>query len=257
MSLGVLVVDDEPLARRRLIRLLEKVDDVEVVGSCAHGREAVKVIRRDPPGLVLLDVQMPGMSGFDVIAEVGPDAMPPVVFVTAHDEHALDAFEVHAVDYLLKPVHPDRFTEALGRARERIAGRSARDLASRLEALLASREDPGARPLARLQVEHRGGRRIVRVAEVERFEAAGNYVEVHLTDGASPLVRTTLSRLEEKLDPERFMRIHRSRIVNLDRVVSVRPSGSGDLELELAGGEVVRLSRSHREEFERRMGGGL
>lgn len=257
MSLRVLVVDDEPLARRRLIRLLEGVDDVEVMDACAHGQEAVEAIRQGSPGLVLLDVQMPGMSGFDVIAEVGPDAMPPVVFVTAHDEHALDAFRIHAVDYLLKPVHPDRFAEALGRARERIAGQGARDLASRLEALLASRDDHGAPRLKRLQVEHRGARRIVRDSQVERFEAAGNYVEVHLTDGAKPLVRTTLSRLEERLDPERFMRIHRSRIVNVDRVVSARPSGSGDLDLELAGGEVVRLSRSHREEFERRMGGGL
>lgn len=257
MTLRVLVVDDEPLARRRLIRLLEDVDDVEMAGSCAGGREAVEAIRADPPGLVLLDVQMPGMSGFDVVAEVGPEAMPPVVFVTAHDEHALEAFRIHAVDYLLKPVHPDRFAEAVARARERIAGRSARDLASRLEALLAARDDPGASRLTRLQVDHRGARRIVRVSQVERFEAAGNYVELHLTDGATLLMRATLSRLEERLDPERFMRVHRSRIVNLDRVVSARPSGSGDLELELTGGEVVRLSRSHREEFERRTGGGL
>ena len=241
MTLRVLIVDDEPLARRRVRGLLAGARDVEVVGECAGGRAAVAAIREAAPDVVFLDVQMPELDGFGVLAEVGAARAPAVVFVTAHDEHALRAFEVHALDYLLKPFRRERFEEALRRARA-AAARGAPD--ARLAALLEDRER-ARRRAERLLVRDGGRVTFVRVASIDWLEAAGNYVKLH-AGGAEHLVRETLTALEARLDPERFARIHRSLIVNLDRVAEVLP-GRNDGVVVLAGGTRLPLSRSYRD----------
>jgi Response regulator of the LytR/AlgR family len=258
--LTVVVVDDEPLARRRLARLLKKDPTIEVVAQCAGGRTAVEEIRQHRPDLVFLDIQMPDLDGFAVVAAIGPEQMPAVVFVTAYDEYALRAFDVHAVDYLLKPYDEDRFETALARARSRAEGR---DLArgheeARLRALLremvaaAGSVAPRARYAERLAVRTNEATRILQVAEVDWFETYGNYVRVHVGRGTY-LIRTTATQLMEELDPHRFARIHRRYLVNLDRVAEIQPWFGGDAVVVLRDGTKLRLSRFYKEAFNARM----
>lgn len=237
--LRVLVVDDEPPARRRLLALLAGEPDVEAADA-ADGLQAVEAIRSAPPDLVLLDVQMPGLTGFDVIGTVGADAMPPVVFVTAYDEHALRAFEVNAVDYLVKPVVEGRFRKALERARERLGARET-GLAPLVQQL-----QPGAEKLSRLVVSKGDKLRLVPLADVVYLSAAGNYVEVHTATDVT-LLRETMARLESRLPGERFARIHRSEIVNLDFVLELEPWFHGDWVVVLKTGEKLRLSRRYQD----------
>ena len=255
--LRVLVVDDEPLARDCVRLALAAVGDVEVVAECGTGEEAVAAIEALAPDLVFLDVQMPGLDGFDVVAAVGPERMPPVVFVTAFDAHALRAFEVHALDYVLKPFDDARFRSALEHARRRLQRDRAEELARRLAALLeagalggtpggAAPAAAGGRWLRRLHVPVRDRLRFVRVDDVDWFEGAGNYVRVHV--GADRhLVRTSLARLEQELDPAHFVRIHRSTIVNLERVREVEPWIAGDYVAFLTDGRKLRVSRNYRD----------
>jgi two-component system, LytTR family, response regulator len=262
MKLRALVADDEPLARRRLVRLLEGRPGVEVVGECADGPSAVAAIRRERPDLVFLDVQMSGMDGFAVLREAGPGPLPLVVFVTAHDRYALRAFEVHAVDYLLKPLDPARLDAALERAAARAArgrrtherrlvelleelGREQRDLGRRL----APPAD-GARTPERLLLKLGERMVFVPVEAIERVEAEGNYVRIH-AGKERYLVRGTLAGMEKLLDPRRFLRIHRSTVVNLDRVREVRPAFAGDCTVVLHDGTELRLSRRYRDRLER------
>jgi two-component system LytT family response regulator len=259
-SLTVVVVDDEPLARRRLARLLKKDATIEVVAQCAGGRAAVDEIRQRRPDLVFLDIQMPDLDGFAVVEAIGPEQMPAVVFVTAYDEYALRAFDVHAVDYLLKPYDEERFETALARARSRAEGRdhAPGHEEARLRALLremvaaAGGAAPRSRYAERLAVRSSESTRILQVADVDWFETYGNYVRVHL-GRAAYLIRTTATQLMEELDPQRFARIHRRYLVNLDRVVEIQPWFGGDAVVVLRDGTKLRLSRFYKEAFNARM----
>jgi two-component system, LytTR family, response regulator len=236
------LVDDEPPARAKLRRFLEEDGRVTVVGEAGDGAAAVRLVEEAEPDLVFLDVQMPGMDGFEVLEALEVDPLPRVVFVTAYEEHALRAFEVRALDYLLKPVDRERFTRALDRALE-AAAPGATDARGVLSALAERR------PLERFLVRTRGRMVLVPVEDVDWIGAAGNYVAVH-AGGQIHLVRGTLQELEERLPAERFVRIHRSSIVNLDRVREMHPWSHGDLMVVLEGGEELRLSRRYRDRLE-------
>lgn len=249
-----LIVDDEPLARHGLRVRLEAQPDVELVGEAADGPAAVEAIRTLAPDLVFLDVQMPGCDGFEVLERVGGVHLPMIVFVTAHDDRALRAFEVHALDYLLKPWTEERFLESLRRARAELAAPAEQPERARLLQLLAAldagRADapPGPAPAwpRRFTVRDRDRILLVRVDDLEAVEAAGNYVTL-VTAGGRHLLRQTLAEMEAQLDPARFARIHRSTIVNVDRVREIRPDPHGDADVRLEGGATYRLSRAYRQ----------
>jgi two-component system LytT family response regulator len=247
VTLRVLIADDEPLARRGLRGWLVADGEVEVVGEARHGAEAVALTRAHHPDLLLLDVQMPGLDGLDVLSELGPDLPPAVIFVTAYDQYALRAFDHHAVDYLLKPVDEERFRVALGRARDRIR---ARRPDAGLRALLDE-----LRPEWLERIPTRSGSKVtlVPVDEVEWFEAADNYVRVY-AGGRRHVVRETMKVLEARLDPKRFVRVHRSVIVALGRIRELEALASGDYRITLQSGTTVPLSRTYVEEFEARVG---
>ena len=240
MSLRVVLVDDEPLARERLRTLLETEADVELVAECADGVEAVAAVRSGRPDLVFLDVQMPGMDGFEVLDALDPATLPAVVFVTAYDRYALRAFDVHAVDYLLKPFDRQRFASALERARLDLR---ADDAGRRILALVADLRRE-RRPQQRIVVKAAGRVFFLRPAEIDWMEAAGNYVRLHVGK-KSHLVRETMKGLEDRLDPDTFVRIHRSRIVNLDRVRELQPWFHGEHLIVLTSGEQLTTSRRH------------
>lgn len=246
-----MLVDDEPLVRQGLQRLIGAEADLQVVGECRNGPSAVETIRRERPDLVLLDVQMPGMDGISVLRALGSETPRAVIFVTAFDQFALDAFEHHAVDYLLKPFDDRRFQVALGRARERLqAGGSDLRLSRLLERLAAPRWAD------RLPVRLGSKVTLVAVETVDWIEAADNYVRLH----AGPdrhLLRETLRTIEAQLDPARFARIHRSAIVNLSRVRELEALPSGDYQVLLTTGVRLTLSRTFRKGFEERLGRSL
>ena len=240
-----LVVDDEPVARRGIVRRLESETDIEVIGECGSGAAAIDAIGALLPDLVFLDIQMPELGGFDVIDAFGAANMPAVIFVTAYDEHALRAFDVHAVDYVLKPIDRARLGVALERARERLS-RPRDDVADRIAAALAEIGRAAPRRYAkRLAIKSDGRVTLVDVGEVDRLEAAGNYVEVHAR-GRAPLMRETLTSLEARLDPEQFVRVSRSSIVSVDRVRELRPMFNGDFVVVLRDGTEVSGSRRYR-----------
>lgn len=256
--LRILIVDDEPPARKRIATLLRKQDGVEVVGEATDGKQALAAIERDEPDLVLLDVQMPEMSGLDVLEALDPDAVPAVIFVTAYDQHALRAFELHAVDYLLKPFDDERFEIALERARSRIERGHLVGLSRRLLTLL--RSVPADEPLAHLsgpgpqitdRLAIRSGDRIVivKVEDIDWIEGAGVYARLHVGP-KTHLLRETLTNLASQLDPERFVRIHRSTIVNRERVRELRSYFHGEYLVLLDDGTQLKLSRSYRDSLE-------
>src|SRR5262245_63706761 len=226
MKVRVLVVDDEPLARERLTTFLAEDPEVEAVDTCADGPSAVAAIRGDGPDIVFLDVQMPGFDGFGVVDAIGPDRMPVTVFVTAYDRYALRAFEARALDYLLKPFDRDRFTIAMGRAKEQIRRSRDTGVQEKLQALLDDVKPPGA-GLDRLAIKSGGSVHFLRADEIDWVEAAGNYTRLHAGKQVH-LLRETMTALEAKLDPKRFARIHRSTIVNLERVKELQPYFHGD-----------------------------
>ena len=256
--LRVLVVDDEPLARQRLLDLLAVEDHVEVVGTAGTGRDAVEAIRSMSPDLVFLDVQMPGLTGLDVVREIGPEAMPVTVFVTAFDQHALQAFELAALDYLLKPFEDERFRAALARARDTVRLRQVDALQSRLRSLLDPAPSPPEPPppadyLERIAVEMRGQIRIVPVASIDYIAADGPYAEVHAGDETF-VIREQMQTLEDRLDPSQFFRIHRSTIVRLNRVEALLVAGGGDYAVKLHDGTRLRVSRTRRDALAARLG---
>ena len=241
MTLRTLIVDDEAPARRRIRRLLGAEPDVEIAGECGDGEAALALIARERPDLVFLDVQMPERDGFAVLKALPPEPLPAILFVTAHDRYALRAFDVHAVDYLLKPFTADRFRTAVGRARERLVLRTA---GSGLASLAASlRAQPTY--VTRLPVRTGSATVFVDLAAVDWMDAADNYVRLHVC-GREYLVRDTLASLEAQLDPARFARVHRSAIVQLDRVEEIRTEAHGDAELRLRGGTRIAVSRTFR-----------
>ena len=251
-KIKVLVADDEPLARERLSGLLSQEPDIEVVGQARDGEEAVTAIHDDSPDLVFLDVQMPQMNGFDVIEAVGSDKMPLVIFVTAYDQHALKAFQVRALDYLLKPFDRERFKDALGRARKQLERDENGDLGRRLLALVKDlrRDQPKS---DRLVVKSGGRLFFLRTDEIDWVEAAGNYVRLHVGPG-SHLLRETMNAIEGRLDPEKFFRIHRSRIVNMERIQELQPWLNGEYAVLLRTGTRLTLSRGYREKLQDRLG---
>ena len=264
--LRVLVVDDEPLARQRLLDLLATEPDVEVVGEAGTGRKAVAALRdrsgsKAPADVVFLDVQMPGLTGLDVVREIGPEAMPVTIFVTAYDQHALAAFEAEAVDYLLKPYDDDRFRRALDRARRAVRLREVDALRGRLAALVGDDLGPTTGPrtpepasyLERFAVESRGQTRIISTDAVDYITSDGPYAILHVGTETHTL-RETMQTLVERLDPTRFARIHRSTIVRLDRVEALLTSSGGDYGVRLTDGTRLSLSRSRREDLVRRLG---
>ena len=271
--LRVLVVDDELLARQRLEDLLRREPDVELVGTADTGTAAAEAIGALRPDLVFLDVQMPGQTGLDVVRAVGPAAMPATIFVTAYDQYALQAFELAAVDYLVKPFDDERFEQAFRRARRTIELEEIGRLRGQLLAVLQGQGGvaPGAPPapsvappsgtspsgtsryLERIAVEMKGKVRVVPVAQIDYITASGPYAELHAGDRRY-VIREAMQTLEERLDPERFMRIHRSVIVRLDLVETLLRGAGGDYEVLLKGGARLRVSRSRREALERRLG---
>jgi two-component system LytT family response regulator len=245
--LRVVIVDDEPLARDKLRRYLAEDERVRVVAEAGDGLAAIEAIEAERPDLVLLDVQMPEMDGFEVVTALDVAPLPRFVFVTAHDEHAVRAFEVRALDYLLKPVDRARLTEAVGRAAS-VDGDEPPDA----RRLLEDAPDTN-RPLTRFLVRSRGRMQLVPIREVDWIGAAGNYVELHVGD-RSHLVRGTLQSLEGRLPAEAFVRIHRSTIVNLDRIRALHPWSHGDLQVVLADGTELRMSRRYRDRLEAMFG---
>jgi len=241
MSIRALIVDDEAPARRRIRRLLAAEPDVTVVGECGDGASAISTIAEARPDLVFLDVQMPERDGFDVVRTLPPRGLPAILFVTAYDRYALKAFEVHAVDYLLKPFTGERFRTALDRARERIARRVRDPALAELARVLRSR--PAY--LSRLPIRSGGRTVFVDLDAVDWLEAADNYVRLHVQQ-REYLVRETLAALEAQLDPERFARIHRSAIVRIDGVAEIRPTSHGDAEVVLRNGSRLTASRTWR-----------
>ena len=245
MTLRALIVDDEPVARRRIRRLLAADADVTIVAEYGDGASALQGIVADSPDLVFLDVQMPELDGFDVVRALGDAATPAIVFVTAFDRYALQAFDAHAVDYLLKPFAPARFHAAVAKARERILSRTVVPEIAALASALRER----ARYLSRLVV--RSGNRLVVVdlRTVDWIGAADNYVRL-MIGGKEHLQRETLSSLERQLDPDRFVRIHRSAIVQIDRIAELHPATHGDVDVVLRDGTSLTLSRTYRARVE-------
>jgi two-component system, LytTR family, response regulator len=268
----VAIVDDEPLAREGLRRRLERDPDIEIVGEAGDGASAIAMVKHQRPDVLFLDVQMPGMDGFVTLEHVAIEHLPLLVFVTAYDAYAIRAFEVHAVDYLLKPLDDDRLTDAIRRLKREIALADAATGPERVARLLDARSKSGAQvaesggaagvetgatasparpmtataiPFGRFVVRERGQFRLVPVEAVHWVESAGNYVELH-TGSAAYLVRLTLSRAEAGLAAHGFVRVHRTTLVRLDRVRSVSPTGNGDFVLKLEGGYEVQMSRRFR-----------
>ncbi len=245
----ILIVDDEPLGRERIRMLLQDDPEALLVGECKDGHEAVAAIEAQQPDLVFLDVQMPELDGLGVIRSVGVEHMPAVIFVTAYDEYAVHAFEVHALDYLLKPFDIERFAEAFQRAVELIRHRQKTDLDRRLTRLLDDLQ-PAAKGLQRLMIKTQQRLYFIRTDEVDWIEAAGNYVRLHV-GGKTHLLRQTMNALERQLDRDRFLRIHRSTIVNVDRVRDFHRMFNGEYEVRLYDGTTLTLSRGYRSQLDR------
>jgi two-component system LytT family response regulator len=245
MTLRAIVVDDEPVARRRLRALLDAEPRVDIVAECEDGEGALEAVRRLRPELLFLDVEMPGLDGFDVVELLKPDACPAVIFVTAYDKYALRAFDVHAADYLLKPFARARLGTAIDRA-SALSGSA--ENARRLRALIDTVRS--GRPLRRFLVKTANRAYPVRVEDVESIESADHYVELRTTLGAH-LLRESLTAIERKLDRSRFVRIHRSTIVNVDRVTELRPAFHGEFDVLLASGRRLRCSRTYAADLTR------
>lgn len=267
MKIRALIVDDEPPAREGIRLRLAGESDIEIVGECGSARAAMEVMDELAPDLLFLDVQMPGMSGIEMLHAIGEDRVPAVILVTAYEEHALEAFEVSVVDYILKPIDTDRFTLAIDRARTRLDRVRAVELSGQIKNLIDSAE-PAAAPqspveahppetppdhLSRFLISDGDSERPLRVGDIDWIEAAGDYVRLH-EGGSYHLHRASMNQLEKQLDPRLFGRVHRSAIVRFDRVDEIVPVHHGDAEIHLTNGATVRLSRSYRDRFRSALG---
>jgi two-component system, LytTR family, response regulator len=249
------IVDDEALAREAIRLRLASESDIEVVGEAANGPDAVDLVRHSEPDLMFLDIQMPGMDGFEVLEKVAAHHLPIVVFVTAHDRYALRAFETHALDYLLKPFTASRFHDAVDRARFEVARAGDHEMHLRLIEVMNERQrardresaqGSASRYAVRLAVKHNQRLILAKVADIDWIESSANYLQLHMA-GATYLVRMTMSEIERQLDPDRFARIHRSTIVQLDRIRDIAAALHGDFDVTLRDGTVLRLSRNYRD----------
>lgn len=262
-SIRTLIVDDEPAARDGIRVLLAADPDVEIIGECADGETAARMIRDDPPDLLLLDVQMPGQDGFALLREVGPERIPAVVFVTAYDQYALQAFDVHAVDYLLKPFDDERFRQAVDRAKQQIRQGQLGDLRERLLALLRDAPHAGPGPgtasstgtgyLKRLAIKSAGRVTILSVKDIDWIEAEGDYVKIHVGK-VWHVLRETMKHLESQFDPGRFVRIHRSTMVNVERIRELQPYFRSEYVVILHDGTTLKLSRGYKDHLETVLG---
>jgi len=244
-DIRAILVDDEPLGRERIRTLLSDIPDFELVAECADGREALAAVERVRPDLMFLDVQMPELDGFDVLDALDPETRPFVIFVTAYDQYAIRAFDVHALDYLLKPFDRERFDQALARARASIAaGRDGLTQQRVLDLIEQLRVERG--PLERLVVKSAGRIVFLRVEEIDWIEAAGNYLKIH-AGAETHLHRETMNTMQQRLGADHFARIHRSTIVNLDRIRELQPAFHGEYVVILRDGTKLTLSRSHRD----------
>lgn len=248
MKIKALIVDDEAIARERVRRFLSAESDIEILGECRNGREALLAIKKLSPDLIFLDVQMPEMNGFEVLNAVGKQALPAVVFVTAYDQFAIRAFEVHALDYLLKPFNRERFRRSLNHARAHL-GRGRQG--STDEQLLSLLEDIKAGPkyAERLVIKTTGRVYFLKTVEIDWIEACGNYVNLH-AGSEKHMLREAISHLEGRLDPDKFLRIHRSRLVNIDRIKELTPLFNGDYTVTLQDGTELTLSRTYRDRLQ-------
>jgi two-component system LytT family response regulator len=247
-KLRALIIDDEPLARQRIRHLARDISNLEIIAECANAPDGLAAIRRDAPHLLFLDIQMPEMDGFQLLSEIPTDQLPAIVFTTAYDKHALRAFETHALDYLLKPIQPDRFQAAVARAREHLDNKQASATVHGLLALLAEKQSsnpPSQKPkyLSRLTIKNEDKVIIVKTGDIDFIESAGNYVALHSGRDAH-ILRETLNALESQLDPEQFLRVSRSAIVNLDRVKELQPMFKGEHIIVLQTGQRLTMSRS-------------
>jgi two-component system, LytTR family, response regulator len=252
-KIRTLIADDEPLARRGIRAELDQEEDIEIVSECRNGLEAVAAIEEHSPELVFLDVQMPELDGFGVLEAVGVDRMPVVIFVTAYDKYALRAFDVHALDYLLKPVDAERFAGALRRARKQIEHHNLQDLNQRLQNFL---EDVQAKQKCAERLVIKSGGRIffLNVEEIDWIEAADNYVRLHVGRD-SHLLRETMSHLEKRLDPDRFLRVHRSRIINIRQIKELQPLFRGEYDIMLQDGTRLESGRGYRDKLQKLFSG--
>ncbi|MCI0698486.1 LytTR family DNA-binding domain-containing protein [candidate division KSB1 bacterium] len=259
-KIRAIIVDDEKPARRRLRELLEKQPDIAIVAECSNGAEAVRKIRALQPDLLLLDIQMPGLDGFGVVDAIGAAQMPATIFVTAYDRYALKAFEVSALDYLLKPFSDERFERSLARVLSFVRTSRREELNHRILSLLdqiqPKQPNNTSDPLDCLMIKDGGRVLFLRVEEIDWIEGAGVYVQVH-TAGKTWLHRISLSELEAKLDARQFLRIHRSTIVNLQKVRELHPHSHGDFLVVLHDGTELKLSRSYRQKVEASLGQSL
>lgn len=262
-KITALLVDDEPLATRGLTIRLEAFPDIDIIGTCSNGREAVKTIKEKQPDLVFLDIQMPGFDGFSVVRSlIGETVIPLVVFVTAFDQYALDAFEAHALDYLLKPVEEQRLAEAIKRVRDHMAQRSAIEQNARLVEFVDGMDESTKSQLSailekptearddrfdpHLRIKDRGHITIVPVRDIEFIDAAGDYMCIHIGE-KTHILRETMKTMEKRLDPKVFQRVHRSTIVNLEQVKEVKPHSNGECFLTLLSGNQLKVSRSYKD----------
>ncbi len=250
----VMVADDEAPARQRIVDLLRRDSRVAAIIEASDGLSAVEIIQNQKPDLVFLDVQMPERNGLEVIAEVEAERMPLTVFVTAYDQHAIRAFEANALDYLLKPFSDERFEMTMARVTIRMDERSVREFGRRILRMISA--PAGDLPLDRLVVKSGGSTRFVRVADIDWIEAAGVYANLHI-GGKELLYRAALNELADRLDPVRFVRVHRSAIVNIESILRLEPISHGEFEVILKDGSRSRISRTYRRQLEKRLGQSL
>lgn len=249
MTIKTIIVDDEPLARRGIALLLASQPDFSVAAECGNGTEAVAMIAAIKPDLVFLDIRMPEMTGFDVLSLIEPNAVPATIFLTAHDEYALAAFGVHALDYLLKPIDEDRFLLALTHAREILTWRRLSEFQQSISGLLAlDSERKAGGPAKRLVVRERGKAFFVSVDDIEWIEAVGDYAGLHIGN-RTHMLRESMAALEARLDRRKFARIHRSAIVRLDSVAALRSRTNRDGTLQLKSGKELKISRTYSSQF--------
>ena len=260
-KIKTLIVDDEPHARATILLLLQKDPEIEIIGECKDGFTAIKAIRETKPDLIFLDVQMPEMNGFDLLNELNAGELRCVVFVTAYDQFALKAFEVNALDYLLKPFDDERFETALQRAKFQIKNNEVKNLSGRLNAMLENYENGQRSPsrhkyLNRLSIKSSGRIFFINVDEISWIEAADQYVQLHVGN-KTHLLRHSMNKLEKNLDPEKFCRIHRSTIVNIENIKELGPFSTGDYSVTLKDNTQLKLSRNRKETLQDKIGGSL
>jgi two-component system LytT family response regulator len=251
-KLKALIVDDEPIACRRIQRMLADDPDIQVVGTCTNGQQAIEAIQQYSPDLLFLDIQMPGMNGFTVLENISAQKMPHVIFVTAYDQYALRAFEVHALDYLLKPFDRERFSGAVSRAKKQIEKDRSTQINHGILSLLKE-FNTKSEYVKRLVIKTNGRIFFLKTDEIDWVEAEGKYVYLHVGKD-SHLMRQSISGLESELDPAKFIRIHRSAIVNIERIQELQPWFHGEYRVLLRNGTQLMLSRSHREKLQSLLG---